>query len=156
MCDSTQNAMLGGGITELWECVNLSPLVNCRPKARATCCDFFPWVSADDSTEEADHIKTCEAVSMRSAAIFFAHVFAENRQFVHIKLQRHVYMLGVYNIQDQVKLSTFSTHHNISSNYWAFGNYCRTFYTNMKKQISLKKRGLFKNKTKDFFFGPDY
>ncbi len=50
---------------------------------------FFPCVSADVSTEEADHIETNEAASMCSIAIFSPHIFAENGQLVHIKSQWH-------------------------------------------------------------------
>ncbi len=56
-------------------------------QARATHCNFFPQVSADDSAEEADHIETNGAASVCSAAIFSPYVFAENGQLVHVKSQ---------------------------------------------------------------------
>ncbi len=56
-------------------------------QARATRCNFFPQVSADNSKEEADHIETSRTVSLRSAATFFSHVFVENEQLVHVKSQ---------------------------------------------------------------------
>ncbi len=53
-------------------------------KARATRCNFFPQVSADDSAEEADHVEINGAASMCSTVIFSLHVFAENGQLVHM------------------------------------------------------------------------
>ncbi len=43
--------------------------------ARATCYNFFPQVSADNSAEEADHIETNKAAFICSAAIFSSRVF---------------------------------------------------------------------------------
>ncbi len=65
----------------------LYSLINNRP--RATCCDFFPQVSADNSAEEADHIETNGAASMCSAAIFSSHIFTENEELVQVKSQRY-------------------------------------------------------------------
>ncbi len=46
-------------------------------KARATCCNFFLQVSADNSAEKADHIEKSGAVSMQYAAVFSAHLCGE-------------------------------------------------------------------------------
>ncbi len=56
-------------------------------KARATRCNFFSQVSADNSAEEADRIETNGTATMCSTAIFSPHVFAENRQLLHVKSQ---------------------------------------------------------------------
>ncbi len=55
------------------------------PKAKAARCDCFPQASADDSAEEADRIEINGAASMRAAAIFSPHFFAENGQLVYVK-----------------------------------------------------------------------
>ncbi len=64
------------------------------PYVKTTRCDFFLQVSADNSTEETDHIEMSGDVSMHSAMIFFSVCLCRKRKTCSRNIAETYYVNG--------------------------------------------------------------